>query len=103
MDLDIYLRSFLAFAVVVALIGAAAWVGRRFGPAGALPRGRRQRRLAILEVLPLDNRRRLILVRRDDTEHLVLVGGASDIIVERGGLPKFSLGGDDLEDRETVR
>jgi flagellar protein FliO/FliZ len=89
MDWDIYLRSLLAFAVVVVLIGAAAWLGRRFGAGGSLPRGRRQRRLAILEVLPIDNRRRLVLVRRDAVEHLILIGGAADIIVERVGPAGF--------------
>jgi flagellar protein FliO/FliZ len=83
MDWDIYLRSLLAFGVVVALIGLAAWLGRRFGSGGVLRGGRRQRRLSVLEVLPLDNRRRLVLVRRDDVEHLLLIGGVSDLLVER--------------------
>lgn len=45
-------------------------------------RGRKQR-LAIIDATPVDNRRRLVLVRRDDVEHLVLIGGMNDLVVER--------------------
>jgi flagellar protein FliO/FliZ len=86
MDWDIYLRSLMAFGVVVALIGLTAWLGRRFGAGGFARKGRRQRRLSVLEVLPLDNRRRLVLVRRDEAEHLLLIGGPSDIVVERAAV-----------------
>ncbi|MDR3438520.1 flagellar biosynthetic protein FliO [Telmatospirillum sp.] len=84
MEWDIYLRSLLALVTVLAMIGVVAWLVRRFGVGGVMPLGRRSRRLAVVEVLPLDNRRRLVLVRKDDVEHLLLIGGASDIIVEKG-------------------
>jgi flagellar protein FliO/FliZ len=104
MDWDIYLRSLLAFGVVVVLIGAAAWLGRRFGAGGIMmARGRRQRRLSVLEVLPLDNRRRLVLVRRDAVEHLLLIGGASDIIVEKGGSASYAAIAAGLEEKDADR
>ena len=84
MDWDIYLRSALALLVVLALITGVAWMARRFGLGGAAVGLRRRRRLSVVEMLPLDNRRRLVLVRRDRVEHLLLIGGGSDIIVERG-------------------
>ena len=85
MDWDIYLRTVLALIFVLALITAAAWSAKHFGY-GSGTRGprRRKRRLTVIEAIPVDNRRRLILVRRDGVEHLLLVGGSSDIIVERG-------------------
>jgi flagellar protein FliO/FliZ len=49
--------------------------------------GGRQRRLAIVEVLPLDAKRRLVLLRRDGAEHLVLLGLGGDIVVERSTGP----------------
>ncbi|MGC1780444.1 MAG: flagellar biosynthetic protein FliO, partial [Xanthobacteraceae bacterium] len=77
-------RFFLAFLVVLALIGVAAWAVRRFG-AGRLgsstARGR-QPRLAVIDYASVDGRRRLILVRRDNVEHLLMIGGPSDIVVE---------------------
>jgi flagellar protein FliO/FliZ len=83
MDWDIYLRSVLALVAVLALIVGAAWMARRFGLGGVRLAGR-QRHLSVAEVLPLDNRRRLVLVRRDDVQHLLLIGGGADIVVETG-------------------
>ncbi|MCR4266453.1 flagellar biosynthetic protein FliO, partial [Nitratireductor sp. ZSWI3] len=42
----------------------------------------RQPRLAVTDATPVDNHRRLVLVRRDDVEHLILIGGPSDVVVE---------------------
>jgi flagellar biogenesis protein FliO len=77
-------QFFLAFVIVLGLIGATAWAVRRFGT-GALGgphlRGR-QPRLAVLEHTLVEGRRRLYLVRRDNVEHLLLIGGPTDIVVE---------------------
>lgn len=93
MDLSLYLRFILALAAVLALIAGAAWLVRRFGLFGVNP-GRRpdQRRLAINAVQPLDARRRLVLVRRDGVEHLLLVGGANDLVIETGIAPPKPVG-----------
>lgn len=46
-------------------------------------RGRaRQPRLGIVDVYDLDRQRQLILLRRDNVEHLLLVGGPNDVVVE---------------------
>ena len=41
-------------------------------------------RLSMIESTALDTRHRLFLVRRDDVEHLVLVGPSDSVVVERG-------------------
>ena len=46
--------------------------------------GRRGQRLGISEYHELDKMRRLVLVRRDDVEHLVLIGGPQDVVIESG-------------------
>ena len=84
MSWDIYARTVLALVFVLGLIGAAAFFVKRFGLMAGPLTARRRRRLALVEALPLDGRRRLVLVRRDDTEHLLLVGGSADLVVERG-------------------
>lgn len=79
----------LAFVLVLGLIALAAWALRRFGPGGlgvSLGRSLRARRLTIVETLPLDPRHRLVLVRRDDREHLILLG-AGESVVETGIAP----------------
>jgi flagellar protein FliO/FliZ len=87
MSLDLYSRFLLALVFVVALIAVLAWLARRFGLAGRGSAGRAGRRLAIVESMALDGKRRLVLVRRDDTEHLVLVGGETALVVESGIRP----------------
>src|SRR3546814_4823784 len=86
MDLQTYLRFVLALVAVLALIGVLAWLARRYGIGGMLATGGggRLRRLAIVEVLAVDGRRRLVLVRRDGVEHLILTGATGDIVVETG-------------------
>jgi flagellar protein FliO/FliZ len=82
-EMPLAVRFFLAFLIVLGLIGVAAWAVRRFGSArlGGTVRGR-QPRLAVIDYATVDARRRLILVRRDNIEHLVMIGGPSDVVVE---------------------
>lgn len=77
-------RFFIAFLVVLALIGATAWLVRRFGASrlgGAAARGR-QPRLAVIDAATVDGRRRLVLIRRDNIEHLLMIGGPTDVVIE---------------------
>ena len=76
----------ITLAVILLVILLVFWLIRTFTNGGlgvGTTRGR-QPRLAVLDALPLDQRRRLILIRRDNVEHLILVGGPSDIVVEPG-------------------
>jgi len=83
MEWDLYVRAILALVFVLGLIILASQLLRRVGPGGLAVARRRPRRLALVETLSLDSRHRLVLVRRDGVEHLLLVGGASDLVVER--------------------
>ncbi|MEX3009444.1 flagellar biosynthetic protein FliO [Hoeflea sp. TYP-13] len=72
-------------AVVVVLFGLFLWHLRRRGHMAFIRGGsNRQPRLAVLDAAAVDARRRLVLVRRDNVEHLIMIGGPSDIVVERG-------------------
>ena len=77
-----YLRFLLALAFVLGLIGVAAWLARRFRIGGLAPSGAASRRLQVLEVAALDPRRKLVLVRRDEVEHLLLLGQDGNRIIE---------------------
>ena len=82
---DGYLRFVLALVFVLALIGILAVIARRLGfgfPASAIKTGA-DRRIGVVEVAPLDSRRKLVLVRRDDVEHLLVVSPTSETVVER--------------------
>jgi hypothetical protein len=82
-EMPLAARFFIAFLVVLALIGATAWLVRRFGSdrLGTNTRGR-QPRLAVIDAASVDARRRLVLIRRDNVEHLLMIGGPSDVVVE---------------------
>jgi hypothetical protein len=41
-------------------------------------------RLAVLEQASVDRMRRLVLIRRDDVEHLIMTGGPVDVVIETG-------------------
>ena len=84
-DYNMQTLTFLfAFIAVLALIGVAAWLVRRFATnrLGANPNRGRMPRLAVIDAAAVDGRRRLVLVRRDNVEHLLMIGGPSDIVVE---------------------
>ena len=85
MDLSVYLRFLLVLLFVLALICGIAWLVRRFGWAGQLTPNRGQnRRLSVIEVTALDARRKLVLLRRDSHEYLVLLGPNQDLLLEGG-------------------
>jgi flagellar protein FliO/FliZ len=78
-------RYVTAFVLVMALIALTAWLMRRFGDTRAAKAGGgrgRQQRLAVLDSAVVDARRRLVLIRRDNVEHLILIGGPTDVVVE---------------------
>ncbi len=44
----------------------------------------KMRRLAVLQSAPVDNKRQLVIVRRDGIEHLLMIGGPNDVVIETG-------------------
>jgi len=82
---SLIVRFVVAFVIVLALIGLTFWLIRRFGTArvGASAQRGRQPRLAVIDAAAVDGRRRLVLVRRDNVEHLLMIGGPSDFVVEQ--------------------
>jgi flagellar protein FliO/FliZ len=73
------------FVLVLAAAGAGFFFYSR-GRGGDLPGffAPRLRRLAFIERAYLDGGRKLLLVRRDNVEHLILIGGPIDLVVETG-------------------
>jgi flagellar protein FliO/FliZ len=67
-----------ALAVTLGLFGLAVWAWRRFAPASLLPTAApRERRLKVVETLVMGTNHRLVLVRLDGEERLVLLGEGS--------------------------
>jgi hypothetical protein len=78
-DLSPYVPTLVMAAIAAAVIFAGVIIYKLLtGPV----RGRRGSRLGISEYHEIDKTRRLVLVRRDEVEHLLLIGGGQDIVVE---------------------
>ena len=92
-----------AFLAVLALIGVAAWLVRRFASSrlGASTNRGRMPRLAVIDAAAVDGRRRLVLVRRDNIEHLLMIGGPTDIVVE-SNIVRASQAREQLPQRSTA-
>jgi flagellar protein FliO/FliZ len=78
--------------VLLAAAGGSAYMAYRTyvtgdaGPnlKGWLFRPRPEPRLGVVEQASIDSRRRLVLIRRDDVEHLIMTGGPVDLVIEDG-------------------
>jgi len=78
-------RLFVGLAVVIGMIASLAWLAQKAGianNAGGIVR--RKRRLAVIEALPLDGRRRLAIVKCDQKEHLIVLNPNNVTVIERG-------------------
>lgn len=72
-----FLQAIFALAVTLGLIGGAAYAFRRWAPAGLQQfqmKPQTERRMQIVETLSLDPQHRLVLVRLDRQEKLILLG-----------------------------
>lgn len=87
-DVFFYLVVVMALAVVM-IVGA--FLLRTFlsggspkAAVGQLFRSKPQPRIFVVEQANVDSRRRLVLIRRDNVEHLILTGGPVDVVIETG-------------------
>jgi flagellar protein FliO/FliZ len=82
-----YLTALFALGAVIVLIVLGVWLLKLvFRVSSNGVRGR-NRRLAIVDTLIVDQKRQLLIVRRDNVEHLILTGGNQDVVVESGIVP----------------
>ena len=82
-------RFVAAFVAVVTLIGGLAFLLQRpFAQKYLKGRvGRDNARLQVVEMLYVDPKRKLVLIKRDDKEHLLLLGSTGDHVVETDIVP----------------
>lgn len=69
-------------AIIVLLL--IFWLIKKIFSGGATRMRGTQPRLAVIDAAVVDDKRRLVLVRRDNVEHLVMIGGPSDVVIEPG-------------------
>jgi len=79
-----YLKYLVGLLIVLGLIALVTLAARKFG---MVPKADRKpgspKRLSVSDVMSIDAKRRLVLVRRDEQEHLLLLGPERDLVVEQ--------------------
>ncbi len=82
------LTYLLLIVLIAAALIAAALVVRGYLNGGSPMHGffgpKPDKRLDVVDHQSIDGRRRLVLVRRDDVEHLIMTGGPVDVVIETG-------------------
>ncbi len=78
------LNAALALGIVLVLIVLGLWALKLLSKASSNVGRGRNRRLMIVDQLPLDTKRQLLIIRRDNVEHLILTGGPQDVVIETG-------------------
>jgi len=83
MEISEYIRFLFALCFVLSLIGGLALLAKKLGwTHGALGYAKPDARLQIVESLSLDARRRAVIIRRDNVEHLVVLSPTSELLIE---------------------
>ncbi|WP_336276888.1 hypothetical protein [Bartonella sp. CB178] len=92
------------FAAVVVVVLAIIIFLNRFNKGNlGVNKKKHSPRLAICEMIGIDRARYLVLVRRDDMEHLILIGGPVDVVVESNAINTCSTHKSTYEQRDSVR
>ena len=85
MDYMAILNSFAALIFVIGLIILTSTLLRKYGDSGRVSRSSKDdRRLSVVDSVAIDGRRKMVLLRRDDVEHLVIISADGQIVVESG-------------------
>ena len=80
-------KAIAALIFVLGLMGGLTLILKKLGLSGALPVKSGDKRLKVIEVLPLDGRRKIAIIQRDDKQHLILLGGNTETVIESGFKP----------------
>ncbi|WDI32002.1 flagellar biosynthetic protein FliO [Hyphococcus flavus] len=76
-------RLIFGFAAVLGMIGICALAAKKAGLASMSGLSGAKRRLSMKEMLPIDARRRLAIVKCDDTEYLIVLGPNGETIIDK--------------------
>jgi hypothetical protein len=98
----LFVLIFFASAAVAALWSYRVYTtGDMSFSLGWLFPPRPEPRLTVMEQASVDSRRKLVLIRRDDVEHLIMTGGPVDVVIETGiSPPRIPMESMDGERRE---
>lgn len=78
------LNSAFALGIVLVLIVLGVWVLKLFTQAGSNLGRNRNARLKVIDSAMIDGKRKVVIVRRDNVEHVIMTGGPQDLVIESG-------------------
>ncbi len=81
-ELPALFKMIAALVFVLGLMGGLTLILRKLGLSGHIGAASGKARLKVVESIPLDNRRRLALIQRDDAQHLVIFGPNGETVIE---------------------
>jgi len=84
MDNISILNSVFALIFVLALIGGVSALLRKYGHNTRVTGVRKGKRLSVTDMEVVDSKRRLVLIKRDDVEHLMILSPDGDTLIESG-------------------
>ncbi len=97
-DLPQFLRLIIALGVVLLLMGGLAFLLKKLGLAQqTTTKNNGKKRLNIVESLPLDARRRLVILKCDKAEHLVILSATGETVIAKDIPPVDYSGNSDQE------
>ncbi|MGI9405646.1 MAG: flagellar biosynthetic protein FliO [Hyphomicrobiaceae bacterium] len=85
------ITNIIIAVLLLAALGVGGWLLKGYmtgeGTGAAILGNSRDKRTGVIEQTSVDGRRKLVLIRRDGTEHLIMTGGPVDIVIETGITP----------------
>ena len=78
------LNAVFSLGIVVALIVLGLWGLKLLTRAGEKISHGKQRRLVVVDSATVDGKRKVMIIRRDNVEHLIMTGGPQDLVIESG-------------------
>jgi len=85
------MTTFILTILLLVALGIGGWLLWGYlkgeGPGAAIMGNSREKRTGVIEQTSVDGRRKLVLIRRDGTEHLIMTGGPVDVVIETGIAP----------------
>lgn len=85
MEAAVYVKFILALGFVVALLLIFAFLAKKYGFIANVTlksKKAKDRRLNVVEILPIDTKRRALILRKDDREYLILLGAERDLLID---------------------
>ena len=81
-ELPSLFKMIAALIFVLGLMGGLALIMKQLGLSGRIHAAGGKSRLKVIESIPLDSRRRMAIIQRDDVQHLVIFGPNGETVIE---------------------